>query len=154
MELLFSDEQLEGHSDVNIGIAIALEGGLIVPAILGCQNLSLIEISRSSKDVGSRARGQGGALTQNELTQGTFGTSNLGMFGTDMFAAIIVPPQAEILAVGAIKKKPVVKNDQIVIRDIMNATISADHRVGDGAEAAILMQEIQMNLENPINLFR
>ena len=150
----FSDEQLEGHSDVNIGIAIALEGGLIVPAILGCQNLSLIEISRSSKDVGSRARGQGGALTQNELTQGTFGTSNLGMFGTDMFAAIIVPPQAEILAVGAIKKKPVVKNDQIVIRDIMNATISADHRVGDGAEAAILMQEIQMNLENPINLFR
>ena len=114
----------------------------------------MIEISRSSKDIGSRARGQGGTLTQDELTQGTFGTSNLGMFGTDTFAAIIVPPQAGILAVGSIKKKPVVKNDQIVIRDIMNATISADHRVGDGAEAAILMQEIQTNLENPINLFR
>ena len=150
----FSDEQLVGHSDINIGIAIALEGGLIVPAILGCQNLSLIEISRSSKDIGSRARGQGGTLTQDELTQGTFGTSNLGMFGTDTFAAIIVPPQAGILAVGAIKKKPVVKNEKIVIRDIMNATISADHRVGDGAEAATLMQEIQINLENPINLFR
>jgi len=150
----FSDEQLLGHTDINIGIAIALEGGLIVPAILGCQNLSLIEISRSSKDIGSRARGQGGTLTQDELTQGTFGTSNLGMFGTDTFAAIIVPPQAGILAVGSIKKKPVVKNDQIVIRDIMNATISADHRVGDGAEAAILMQEIQTNIENPINLFR
>jgi pyruvate dehydrogenase E2 component (dihydrolipoamide acetyltransferase) len=150
----FSDEQLVGHSDINIGIAIALEGGLIVPAILGCQNLSLIEISRSSKDIGSRARGQGGTLTQDELTQGTFGTSNLGMFGTDTFAAIIVPPQAGILAVGAIKKKPVVKNEKIVIRDIMNATISADHRIGDGAEAATLMQEIQINLENPINLFR
>ena len=83
---------------------------------------------------------------------GTFSTSNLGMFGTDVFAAIIVPPQSGILAVGTVKPTPVVHNNEIVIRQVMNATISADHRVGDGAEAAVFISEVQKNLENPARL--
>ena len=148
----FTEDKLEGHSDVNIGIAIALEQGLIVPAIMGAQRMSLVEISRAAKDLGKRARGEGGTLTQDELTKGTFGTSNLGMFGTDVFAAIIVPPQSGIIAVGAVKPTPVVRNNEIVVRQMMNATISADHRVGDGAEAAIFLGEVQKNLENPTRL--
>ena len=150
----FSVDHLKANSDINIGIAIALQEGLIVPAIQKCQNLSLVEISRSSKDIGNRAKGDGGTLTQEELSNGTFGTSNLGMFGTEVFAAIIVPPQSGILAVGAVKDKPVVIDGKIVIRSIMNATLSADHRVGDGAEAAILLKEIQSNLENPLHLLK
>jgi pyruvate dehydrogenase E2 component (dihydrolipoamide acetyltransferase) len=148
----FDGDKLIGHADINLGVAIALEEGLIVPAVIGIQNMSLIEISRAVRDLGKRARGEGGSLTQSEMTAGTFGTSNLGMFGTDTFAAIIVPPNAGIIAVGAVKEKPIVKDGEIVIGKTMNATISADHRVGDGAEAAILMGEFQKALENPARL--
>ena len=148
----FKEDRLEGHSDINIGVAIALDQGLIVPALMRVQNMSLVDISRAARDLGKRARGDGGTLTQEELTMGTFGTSNLGMFGTDVFAAIIVPPQSGILAVGAVKPTPVVRHNEIVIRQVMNATISADHRVGDGAEAAVFIAEVQKNLENPTRL--
>ena len=148
----FDGDKLIGHSDINLGVAIALEEGLIVPAVVGIHNMSLIEISRAVRDLGKRARGEGGSLTQAEMTSGTFGTSNLGMFGTDTFAAIIVPPNAGIIAVGAVKEKPIVKDGQIVVGKTMNSTISADHRVGDGAEAAILMGEFQKALENPARL--
>ena len=148
----FHEDRLEGHDSINIGVAIALEAGLIVPALIGVQNMSLMDVASASKDLGARARGEGGSLTQEELTAGTFSTSNLGMFGTDTFAAIIVPPQAGILAVGAVKPTPVVMEDEIVVRQMMNATISADHRVGDGAEAAILLNEFKDNLERPLRL--
>ena len=148
----FDGDKLIGHSSINLGVAIALEEGLIVPAVVGIQDMSLIEISRSVRDLGKRARGEGGSLTQTEMTSGTFGTSNLGMFGTDTFAAIIVPPNAGIIAVGTVKEKPVVRDGEIVVGSIMNATISADHRVGDGAEAAVFLGEFQKNLENPTRL--
>ncbi|MCY4473844.1 MAG: dihydrolipoamide acetyltransferase family protein [Chloroflexi bacterium] len=148
----FHEDRLEGHASINIGVAIALEAGLIVPALIGVQSMSLVDVANASKDLGARARGEGGSLTQEELTAGTFSTSNLGMFGTDTFAAIIVPPQAGILAVGAVKPTPVVLDDEIVVRQMMNATISADHRVGDGAEAAILLNEVKDNLERPLRL--
>ena len=148
----FKDDHLEGHDSVNIGIAIALEAGLIVPALMGVHNMTLVEISKAAKDIGSRARNEGGTLTQEELTQGTFATSNLGMFGIDSFAAVIVPPQAGILAVGAVKPTPVVIDDKIVVCQTMNATISADHRVGDGAEAAMLLNAVKDNLEHPLRL--
>lgn len=148
----FKDDHLEGHDSVNIGIAIALEAGLIVPALMGVHNMTLVEISKAAKDIGRRARNEGGTLTQEELTQGTFATSNLGMFGIDSFAAVIVPPQAGILAVGAVKPTPVVIDDKIVVRQTMNATISADHRVGDGAEAAMLLNAVKDNLEHPLRL--
>ena len=148
----FHMDRLEGHDSVNIGVAIALEAGLIVPALLGVHNMSLVDISNASKDLGRRARGDGGSLTQEELTGGTFSTSNLGMFGIDTFAAIIVPPQAGILAVGAVKSTPVVQDGEVVVRQVMNATVSADHRVGDGAEATILLNEVKDSLERPLRL--
>ncbi len=148
----FEDDRLAGHDNVNIGVAIALEAGLIVPALIGVENMSLVDIANASKDLGRRARGDGGTLTQEELTGGTFSTSNLGMFGIDTFAAIIVPPQSGILAVGAVKPTPVVQDGEIVVRQVMNATVSADHRVGDGAEAAVLLNEVKDNLERPLRL--
>lgn len=148
----FESDRLAGNDSVNIGVAIALEAGLIVPALIGVHNMSLMDVANASKSLGNRARGDGGTLTQEELTAGTFSTSNLGMFGIDTFAAIIVPPQAGILAVGAVKPTPVVQGSDIVVRQMMNATISADHRVGDGAEAAVLMNEVKDNLERPLRL--
>ncbi len=148
----FHEDRLEGHDSINIGVAIALEAGLIVPAIVGVHNMSLVDVANASKDLGRRARGDGGTLTQEELTDGTFSTSNLGMFGIDTFAAIIVPPQAGILAVGAVKPMPVVEDGEIVVRQMMNATVSADHRVGDGSEAAILLNEVKDILERPLRL--
>lgn len=148
----FDGDKLIGHSSINLGVAIALDEGLIVPAVIDIQNMSLVEISRAVRDLGKRARGDGGNLTQAELTQGTFGISNLGMFGTDTFSAIIVPPNAGIIAVGTVKEKPVVRDGKVVVASMMNATISADHRVGDGAEAAVFLGEFQKNLENPARL--
>ncbi len=148
----FDGNRLIGHSSINLGVAIALTEGLIVPAVLDIQNMSLVEISRAVRDLGKRARGEGGNLTQAELTQGTFGTSNLGMFGTDTFSAIIVPPNAGIVAVGTVKERPVARDGKIVVGSVMNATLSADHRVGDGAEAAVFLGEFQKNLENPTRL--
>ena len=148
----FDGDKLIGHPSINLGVAIALDEGLIVPAVIDIQNMSLVEISRAVRDLGKRARGDGGNLTQAELTQGTFGISNLGMFGTDTFSAIIVPPNAGIIAVGTVKEKPVVRDGKVVVASMMNATISADHRVGDGAEAAGLLGEFQKNLENPARL--
>ncbi|MCZ6538538.1 MAG: dihydrolipoamide acetyltransferase family protein [Chloroflexi bacterium] len=148
----FDGDKLIGHSSINLGVAIALAEGLIVPAVMNIQNMSLVEVSRATRDLGKRARGEGGNLTQAELTQGTFGTSNLGMFGTDTFSAIIVPPNAGIIAVGLVKERPVVRDGEIVVSSMMNATMSADHRVGDGAEAAAFLGEFQKNLENPTRL--
>ena len=148
----FDGDKLIGHPSINLGVAIALDEGLIVPAVIDIQNMSLVGISRAVRDLGKRARGDGGNLTQAELTQGTFGTSNLGKFGTDTFSAIIVPPNAGIIAVGTVKEKPVVRDGKVVVASMMNATISADHRVGDGAEAAVFLGEFQKNLENPARL--
>ena len=148
----FDGDKLIGHPSINLGVAIALDEGLIVPAVIDIQNMSLVEISRAVRDLGKRARGDGGNLTQAELTQGTFGISNLEMFGTDIFSAIIVPPNAGIIAVGTVKEKPVVRDGKVVVASMMNATISADHRVGDGAEAAVFLGEFQKNLENQARL--
>ena len=135
-----------------MGIAIALEQGLIVPAILDAQNLDLISLASKSKDLGNRARGNGDPLSNQELTSGTFSTSNLGMFGTHSFTAIIVPPQSGIIALGEVKKEAKVVNDDIQIRQVMYATLSADHRVGDGAEGAVFMKEFKDLLEKPSRL--
>lgn len=148
----FDGDKLISYSSINLGIAIALEQGLIVPAILDAQNLDLISLASKSKDLGNRAKGNGDPLSNQELTSGTFSTSNLGMFGTHAFTAIIVPPQSGIIALGEVKKEAKVINDDIQIRQIMYATLSADHRVGDGAEGALLMKEFKELLEKPSRL--
>ena len=138
------------NNSVNIGIAMAVEEGLLMPAIMGCEGMTLKEIAQASKDLADRA--QNGALRPDEYTGGTFGISNLGMFDVSTFVAIIQPPQTAILAVGTVAKKPVVRDDEIVIRQTMNATVSADHRVVDGAEGAQFLIDVKNALENPLNL--
>ncbi len=146
----FKDDHLETHPYVNLGMAISLEQGLMVPAIVNAQDKSLVEMAVASKDLAERANG--GRIRQDEYN-GTFSTSNLGMFGVDEFSAIILPPQAAVLAISAIKKQPVVdENDQVVVRQMMNVTISIDHRVSDGVEGAQFLQEVKRVLEHPLAL--
>jgi pyruvate dehydrogenase E2 component (dihydrolipoamide acetyltransferase) len=146
----YTDEKLVAHANINIGVAIALEQGLMVPAILGCQGKSLKDIAIASKDLGARAKS--GGLTQEEMTGGTFSISNLGMYGIDEFSAIIFPPQPGILAVGASTPTPVVKDGELAVGNIMKMTLSVDHRVNDGAEGAAFINEIKGYLENPLSM--
>ena len=138
------------NDSVNIGIAMAVEDGLLMPAIMGCEQMTLKSLALASKDLADRA--QNGTLRPDEYTGGTFGVSNLGMFDVSTFVAIIQPPQTAILAVGTVAKRPVVRDDEIVIRQTMNATISADHRVVDGAEGAQFLMEVKNALESPLTL--
>jgi pyruvate dehydrogenase E2 component (dihydrolipoamide acetyltransferase) len=144
------DDGLQMNEKVNIGVAMALEEGLLMPAIMDCGGKSLREIAQASKDLAERA--QRGTLHPNEYTGGTFGISNLGSFDVTTFIAIIQPPQTAILAVGTVAKRPVVRNDELVIRQTMYATISADHRVVDGAEGAQFLAEVKRPLENPLSM--
>ena len=146
----FDGDKLKGHPDINVGIAIALEQGLMVPAILRCQSKSLKQLAADAHALGERTRA--GRLSQQEMTGGTFAISNLGMFGVEEFSAIMMPPQPGILAVGAVTPTPVVREGGIVVRDIMKATLTVDHRVNDGAEAAVFIGEIRKALENPVSL--
>lgn len=146
----YTDEKLVAHPNINVGVAIALDQGLMVPAILGCQDKSLRDIAIASKDLGARARS--GGLTQEEMTGGTFSVSNLGMFGINEFSAIIFPPQPGILAVGASTPTPVVKDGELAVGNIMKMTLSVDHRVNDGAEGAVFINEIKGFLENPLSM--
>ena len=143
-------DSIRPNENINIGIAMAVEEGLLMPAIMGCEGMTLKSVALASKDLADRA--QNGTLRPDEYTGGTFGISNLGMFDVSTFVAIIQPPQTAILAVGTVSKRPVVKDDEIVIRQTMNATISADHRVVDGAEGAQFLMEVKNSLENPLSL--
>ena len=146
----FSDKGIVTHSKINIGIAISQEAGLIVPAIMGVQNKSLKEICIASKDLVRRSNE--GTITTDEYARGTFSVSNLGMFNIKSFVGIIHPPQSAMLAVGSATEKPIVVEGNVVIADIMTATISGDHRIVDGAEAALFVNEVKMILENPYQL--
>ncbi len=146
----FRDDHLQMNDSVNIGIAIALDSGLIVPGVTACESKSLVEIAAASRDLASRANA--GTLRADEYTSTTYSVSNLGMFDVDSFTAIIFPPHAAILAVGTVKEQPVVREGEISVAEIMKATLSVDHRVADGAEAAQFLTEIKKLLENPVAL--
>ena len=146
----FQGDHLRMNPSVNIGIAIALEAGLIVPGINDCQTKTLLEIAAASSDLISRANS--GTLRNEEYSGTTFSISNLGMFDVDSFNAIIYPPHAAVLAVGTVKEQPVARGGQVVVAQMMKATLSVDHRVADGAEAAQFLMEIKRLLENPVSL--
>ena len=135
---------------VNIGVAVSVDGGLIVPVIRDVPGKSLGQIARETKDVYDRVRS--GKPAANDLQGATFTVSNLGAYGTEEFAAVIASPQAAILAVGAALPRAVVHDGQIVIRTTMRITLSADHRVVDGAYAAQFLKELKRLLEHPISL--
>ena len=146
----FRDDHLQMNSAINIGVAIALESGLIVPGINACEAKSLVEIAVASRDLAARANI--GTLRNDEYSGTTFSVSNLGMFDIDSFTAIIFPPHAAILAVGTVKEQPVGRDGELAISQIMKANLSTDQRVADGAEAAQFLVEIKRLLENPISL--
>jgi len=146
----FMGDKIIQHGAINVGIAVALDDGLITPVIRNTDMKSLFEISNESKELAARARDK--KLKPEEFSGGTFTVSNLGMFGIEEFAAIINPPEAAILAVGTIVEKAVVENGQIVPGHRLQLTLSCDHRVVDGAVGAQFMQELKLILENPWKL--
>jgi pyruvate dehydrogenase E2 component (dihydrolipoamide acetyltransferase) len=141
---------LEMHSQVNIGIAVALEDGLIPPVLRGADKKTLKTIAAESRAMTERARAN--KLRSDDLGGGTFTVSNLGMFDVDEFIAIINPPEAAILAAGAVAPRPVAAGGEVRIASIMKATLSVDHRVADGAQAGRFMQEFKKLLENPVTM--
>jgi pyruvate dehydrogenase E2 component (dihydrolipoamide acetyltransferase) len=146
----FRGDHLQMNPSINVGIAIALESGLIVPGVPGCENKTLAQIAAASRDLIDRANN--GTLQAEEYAGTTYSVSNLGMFDVDSFTAIIFPPHAAILAVGAVKEQPVARDGQLAIAEMMKATLSVDHRVADGAEAAQFLMEIKRLLEKPVSL--
>jgi pyruvate dehydrogenase E2 component (dihydrolipoamide acetyltransferase) len=144
----FAGDAIIEYGSVNLSVAIAVEDGLVTPVIRDAQNLSLQQISAAVKDLATRARDK--KLKPDEYAAGTITVSNLGSYGIEQFCAIVNPPQAAILAVGAIVKKPVVNSrDEIEIGHRMSITLSGDHRVVDGAVAAEYMSALRKLLESP-----
>jgi pyruvate dehydrogenase E2 component (dihydrolipoamide acetyltransferase) len=142
---------IRANHHVNIGIAVAVDEGLLVPVLRFADGLSLDEISVSVKEFAKKAKDK--KLQPSDWEGSTFTISNLGMFGIDSFTAIINPPDACILAVGGIAQEPVVKNGQIVPGNVMNVTLSCDHRVVDGATGSAFLQTLKSYLEEPLRMF-
>ncbi|HZO89916.1 MAG TPA: dihydrolipoamide acetyltransferase family protein [Chthonomonadaceae bacterium] len=141
-------DEIRLYAQKNIGVAVALEDGLIAPVVRDADKKSLGTVSAELKQLVDRARS--GKFTPDDLAGGTFTLTNLGTFGIDVFDPIIVPPQAAILGVGRIADKPVVINKEIVVRTMMNLCLSFDHRILDGAPAARFLQRVKELLENPM----
>lgn len=136
--------------DIDICMAVAIEGGLITPVVRAADRLGLAELSRITKDLALRARD--GGLSPEDYTGGGFTISNLGMFGIREFAAVINPPQSAILAVGAGEQRPIVKDGQLAVATVMSVTLSADHRIVDGALGAKWLQAFKGFIENPVTM--
>ncbi len=145
---IWSENATRHFDSVDIAVAVAIGGGLITPVVRGVERMSLSSVSASIRELAER--GRAGTLKQDEIEGGSFSVSNLGMYGTQEFSAIINPPHAGILAVGAARKAPVVVDDEIVVGTVMTVTLSADHRVLDGALAARWLAAFVALIENPV----
>lgn len=141
------DDRIKIFEDINIGLAVAIEGGLVVPVIRNADKKSLIEIAILRKELTQRAKE--GKLSLDDMAGSTFTISNMGMFGVTSGMSIINPPEVAILSIGAIVEKPVVHEGKIVVKPMMGIGLSFDHRVIDGATAAMFLQRIKKELENP-----
>jgi pyruvate dehydrogenase E2 component (dihydrolipoamide acetyltransferase) len=146
---LQGDRILQFHT-ADVGIAVAIEDGLITPVIRDADQKSLGTIAAEARELAERARRK--ALKPEEYSGGSITVSNLGMFGVDSFIAVINPPQASIVAVGAVAEKPVVREGKVVVRKMMSATFSGDHRIVDGALGAQYLQDVKALLEQPTRL--
>ena len=141
---------LHRHLTVDVAVAVAIEGGLVTPVVRNADRLAVSEIALTVRDLAERARA--GRLRQHELEGGSFSVSNLGMYGSQEFSAIINPPQAGILAVGAVRQVPVVDDGELAVGTVMTVTLSADHRVIDGALAAQWLTAFVERIENPMRI--
>ena len=146
----YQDKFIRFYEHADIGVAVAIEDGLITPVIRSADQKSLSQIASEVRELAERARSR--KLRPEEYTGATFSVSNLGMFGIDEFTAVINPPEGGILAIGAMSPKPVVRDNEIVIRQMMRVTMSCDHRVIDGATGAKFLQTVKKILENPLYL--
>jgi pyruvate dehydrogenase E2 component (dihydrolipoamide acetyltransferase) len=146
----FQDKFIRYYEHADIGVAVAIEDGLITPVVRAADQKSLSQIAGDVRELAERARHK--KLKPEEYTGASFSVSNLGMFGIDEFTAVINPPEGAILAVGAMSPKPVVRDNQIVVRQMMRVTMSCDHRVIDGATGAKFLQTFKKILENPLFL--
>ena len=146
----FTEAGVHLKKAINIGVAIALDEGLIAPAILDCAGKSLSEIGAASSRLVERARS--GVLSVDEYTNATFNVTNLGMYDVESFTAIITPPQSAALAVGSVTQVPIVKDGEVTVANRMKLTLSIDHRVADGAQAALFLAEVRGILERPMGL--
>ena len=150
VNVIWTDQAIRMFGTVDISVAISTEQGLVTPVLRDVDAMTLRQIAIATKDFATRARA--GALRQHELEGGSTSVTNLGMFGTEEFAAIINPPHSSILAIGAARKMPVVAGDEIVIGHVMNVTMSVDHRPIDGATAAEWMKVFIGLLESPAKI--
>ncbi|MDC0991897.1 dihydrolipoamide acetyltransferase family protein [Pontimonas sp.] len=148
--VIWGDTAMRRFDSADIAVAVATEGGLLTPVIRGVEGLSLGEVNTAIAEAANRARS--GAIKQEEIEGGSFAVTNLGMYGTTEFAAIINPPQWGILAVGAATQRPVVENGSLMVGSVMTVTLSADHRAVDGALAAQWLAAFQHHIENPVGL--
>ncbi len=146
----FQDKFIRYYEHADIGVAVAIEDGLITPVIRGADQKSLSQIATEVRELAERARSK--KLKPEEYTGATFSISNLGMFGIDEFTAVINPPEGAILAIGAMTAKPVVRDNQVVVKQMMRVTMSCDHRVIDGATGAKFLQTFKKIMENPLYL--
>lgn len=151
MNVAFTDDGLYHFDEVNIGVAVAVDEGLITPTVRKADQKSVGAITREIRELAGRARE--GRLTPEEYSSHTFSISNLGMYGIDEFMAVINPPDAAILACGSVKKVPVVEDDELTIGTRMKISLACDHRAVDGAVGAEFLQHLVQNLENPMLLF-
>jgi len=148
--VIWGDTAMRRFDSADISVAVATEGGLFTPVIRGVETLSLEEVNTAIAEAAGRARS--GTIKQEEIEGGSFAVTNLGMYGTTEFAAIINPPQWGILAVGAATQRPVVENGSLAVGSVMTVTLSADHRAVDGALAAQWLAAFQRHIENPVGL--
>jgi pyruvate dehydrogenase E2 component (dihydrolipoamide acetyltransferase) len=146
----YRDGRFELYSRINVGVAVAAPGALVVPTVFDADRKGLRQIAADSRALAAKVRE--GTITPPELSGGTFTVSNLGMFGIESFSAVINTPQAGILAVGAIKQRPVVRGGQIVAAELMNVTLACDHRILYGAEGAEFLARVRSLLEEPVSL--
>jgi pyruvate dehydrogenase E2 component (dihydrolipoamide acetyltransferase) len=146
----FHGDTIRRHQAVHVGIAVAVEDGLITPVLRDCDQKAIFQIATESRDLVERTRAR--KLRQQELSGATFSVSNLGMFPVDEFSAIINPPEGAILAVGAIVDKPVVVDGQLAVGKRIRVTLSCDHRVMDGAMGARFLADLKTALEAPLSL--
>jgi pyruvate dehydrogenase E2 component (dihydrolipoamide acetyltransferase) len=146
----WQDDGVLFHDDVNVGVAVAVEDGLVVPVLHAAQGLSLQEMSERLSTLTDKARR--GKFSGDDLSGGTFSLSNVGMLDVDELVAVINPPQAAILAVGAVKPRPIVRKDQLAVAPTMRATLSCDHRVLNGVEGGEFLADVKRVLENPVML--
>lgn len=147
---IWNGDHIRRFTSADIAVAVSTEGGLLTPVVRGIESLSLTALSLAIAELASRARN--GKLKQQELEGGSFSISNLGMYGVDQFSAILNPPQSGILAVGAASQKPIVVAGELTVGTVMTVTLSADHRVVDGALGAQWLQAFQQRIEHPLSI--